>query len=213
MKTAFAALSAILLVFAASAAYIPPVKNEITPKDQTTAVSAANLYGAPSIGADDFLLIVLVREQRMIFSRNGEVLAAYTISTAKAGVGALQNSGKTPPGWHVVREWIGGNALPGQVFVSREPTSEIIPYTQWKSDAAADKVLTRVMWLDGLEPGRNRGGSVDSHSRFIYIHGTNQEHLLGKPASHGCIRMFNQDVVELFDKTKGQRTFCLIVEG
>ncbi len=199
-----------LLALAGWAGYVPPMKNEITEADRALVAAAIAAPGAPAMGEGDCLLVVSVRDQRMSFSTGGVVRAVYTVSTAKAGVGALANSEKTPAGWHEVAEWIGADAVPGQVFVSRKPTGEIIPYGDWRSDAAADKVLTRVMWLDGLEPGRNKGGRVDSHARFIYIHGTNQEHLLGRPASHGCIRMYNRDVMELFAETSGHRTFCLV---
>ena len=83
---------------------------------------------------------------------------------------------------------------------------------KWRDNRAEDFVLTRVMWLDGMEPGVNRGRGIDSHDRFIYIHGTNQEHLLGRPASHGCIRMSNRDVMELYYHTFGHPTYVNIVE-
>lgn len=192
--------------------YIRPMQNPILEVDRTLLTEVLQTTEGPTIYADDWLLIVSVSRQRMVVAQGSSIKKVYTISTAKAGVGSLENSGKTPLGWHQVTEWIGGDALAGQVFVSRKPTSEIIPHTSWNSSNSKDKVLTRIMWLSGLEPGRNQGGNVDSHNRFIYLHGTNQEHLLGTPASHGCIRLYNHNVIELFELTKGKLTYCLIIK-
>lgn len=188
------------------------MQNPILEVDSALLTEVLQTTEGPTIYADDWLLIVSVSRQRMVVAQGSSIKKVYTISTAKAGVGSLENSGKTPLGWHQVTEWIGGDALAGQVFVSRKPTSEIIPHTSWNSSNSKDKVLTRIMWLSGLEPGRNQGGNVDSHNRFIYLHGTNQEHLLGTPASHGCIRLYNHNVIELFELTKGKLTYCLIIK-
>jgi lipoprotein-anchoring transpeptidase ErfK/SrfK len=106
---------------------------------------------------------------------------------------------KTPLGWHEIRGKIGENAPWGQVFRARRPTNEIWQYGE---DTKEDLVLTRVLLLDGLEPGHNKGGAVDSMARNIYIHGTNDEAKLGTPSSHGCIRLFNDDVIELFTRVE-----------
>ena len=162
---------------------------------------------------DAVVIEVSVPRQEMLVFRGGQLVLRYKVSTATAGVGARENSGRTPPGWHRVSEWIGGDAVPGQVFVSREPIAgSVLGKDKWRDDRADDFVLTRVMWLDGMEPGVNRGRGIDSHDRFIYIHGTNQEHLLGRPASHGCIRMSNRDVMELYYHTFGHPTYVNIVE-
>lgn len=210
MKHLFIIQALCLSALAVFASYTPPMKNSITEGDLARVRSAYAENGDVSL--TDWLLVVSVSEQKMALAQGGEVLQVFTISTAKAGVGCEANSEKTPLGWHKVTEWIGEKAIPGQVFVSRKTTDEIIPYHEWNSDKTTDKVLTRIMWLDGLENGKNRGGNVDSHSRYIYIHGTNQEHKLGVPSSHGCIRMYNRDVMELFAKTKDAPTFCLILE-
>ena len=103
---------------------------------------------------------------------------------------------KTPLGWHKVLTKLGANSARGQVFRSRQATREV-----WQpgEQPAEDLVLTRVFLLDGLEPGVNKGGNVDSFARNIYIHGTNDEARLGTPSSHGCIRLSNDDVVEVFE--------------
>ncbi len=170
--------------------------------------NAARTRGLPE---DGLLLLVSVRDQRLAVIESGACRLLYRVSTSKWGAGSARDSNRTPLGWHRVAEWIGGNARPGQVFVARRPTDQVLPHTEWRSIRSGDHVLTRILWLDGIEPGRNRGGMRDSRSRFIYLHGTNQEHLLGRPASHGCIRLSNRDVMELYDLTTGRTTYCLIV--
>ncbi|HVP14559.1 MAG TPA: L,D-transpeptidase family protein, partial [Terriglobales bacterium] len=117
-------------------------------------------------------------------------------STAAAGIGGRSGSLQTPPGLHRIHARIGAGSPSGAVFVSREPTGEI-----WRGEPREDDlILTRVLTLEGLEPGVNRGPDCDSLERFIYIHGTNHESRLGEPGSHGCIRMANADVITLFDR-------------
>ena len=190
----------------------PQMETEVTDYQKTLAASAASLPDAPAMASGDWLLIVTVGDQRLIACRGGEVRAVYPVSTAAKGVGSLENSGRTPLGWHRVCEWIGEGEPLGRPFVSRKPSGKALPASKWREAASADMVLTRIMWLDGLEPGRNKGGAVDSHDRFIYIHGTNQEQLLGTPASHGCIRLGNRAVAELFEMTAGSSTYCLILQ-
>ena len=171
----------------------------------------ATLPDGRRVGADDVVIVVSVAEQALALIRDGRVARVYRVSTAKAGVGSTPNSDKTPLGWHRVSDWIGGDAVPGQAFVSRQPVpGEILRPDQWRSDGGRDYVLTRILWLDGLEPGLNRGPGIDSHERCIYLHGTNQEQLLGTPSSHGCIRFSNADIVRLFDFADGADLYCLI---
>ncbi len=172
------------------------------------------LPGGRMIETNAVVLVVSVAEQALAVISGGKVMWVYPASTAKAGVGSRPNSDRTPLGWHRVSDWIGGDAVPGQVFVSREPVpGEILRPEEWRGDGGRDYVLTRILWLDGLEHGRNRGPGADSHSRFIYIHGTNQEHLLGTPASHGCIRLSNHDVMAVYAQTEGRPTYVDIVES
>ena len=123
-------------------------------------------------------------------------------------------SNKTPPGWHRVCARYGANAVLGQVFVSRRPVrGQTLSAAEWRAGGDTDLILSRILWLDGLEEGVNRGGKVDSRARYIYIHGTNQEHLLGQPASHGCIRLSNHDVMVVYALTEGRPTYVEIIEG
>jgi UDP-N-acetylmuramate--alanine ligase len=143
-------------------------------------------------------LIVDVGRQRLYLVERGEAVASYTVSTSAAGIGGEADSNKTPPGWHLVHARIGDRAPEGAVFESREPTGRI-----WRGEPEErDLILTRVLTLAGLEEGVNRGPGHDSLERYIYIHGTNHERDLGRPASHGCVRMSNADVLALFDRVR-----------
>ena len=169
----------------------------------------ANEHDLPS---DAVILRVSVYHQRMDVVQAGRLLKQYAISTSKAGIGNRQDSHRTPLGWHRVKERYGADAAPGQHFAARRPAGRPLPPSEWRAENSADRVLSRILRLDGLEPGLNYGPGIDSFERCIYIHGTNQEQLLGRPASHGCIRMANRDVIELFTLADGMAVGCLIAE-
>jgi UDP-N-acetylmuramate--alanine ligase len=142
------------------------------------------------------LLVVDASAQELHLFADGRLRASFPVSTAAAGLGGAAGSFRTPPGVHVIAARIGDGAQPGAVFESREPTGAV-----WRGEpAAADLILTRILTLDGREAGVNRGPGCDSLERYIYIHGTNHEDALGRPQSHGCIRLANRDVVALFDQ-------------
>lgn len=128
-----------------------------------------------------------------------EVVREFPVSTAANGAGEGNGSECTPRGRHKVRAKIGAGAAPGAVFVGRRPTGEVYSPALGARYPGRDWILTRILWLSGLEPGRNRLGAVDTMRRYIYIHGSPDEVQLGKPGSHGCVRMSNRDVIELFD--------------
>jgi L,D-peptidoglycan transpeptidase YkuD (ErfK/YbiS/YcfS/YnhG family) len=123
----------------------------------------------------------------------------YPVSTAKNGVGSKTGSQRTPLGLHRVHSKFGAGEPLGMVFDARRATGKLAAIHTTPVDLPEDVITTRILWLEGLEAGKNRGKGVDSHTRFIYIHGTNEEGLIGQPASHGCVRMRNRDVVELFE--------------
>jgi L,D-transpeptidase YbiS len=125
---------------------------------------------------------------------------SYAVSTASKGASCASGSFCTPVGLHRVRAKIGQGLPVNAVFVRRRPTGEVFSPALGALFPQRDWILSRILWLQGLEPGVNRGGGVDTLRRFIYIHGTNEEQLIGQPASHGCIRMRNHDIVELFDR-------------
>lgn len=123
----------------------------------------------------------------------------YVISTGKNGIGEAENSGKTPRGWHTVAEKFGGGLPLNSVFIARQPTGEIYSADLAAQHPERDWILSRILWLRGLEPGFNLGEGCDTYKRYIYIHGTPDTEPMGIPMSHGCIRMRNSDIAELFD--------------
>jgi lipoprotein-anchoring transpeptidase ErfK/SrfK len=140
-----------------------------------------------------------ISEQRLYLIENSLIKASYPISTSKYGEGSIENSFKTPLGKHSIKEMIGEEAEINTIFTSRINTKRSATIIDQFQDTDNDYVTSRIMWLDGEEDGLNKGGNVDSFRRYIYIHGTHEEGLIGTKASHGCIRMFNYDVIELFN--------------
>ncbi len=141
-----------------------------------------------------------IAQQELIFSDNRHKLI-YPVSTALNGPGQQQDSGQTPLGLHIVRAKIGQGKPINTVFVGRRPTKEIYNRELGEQFPGRDWILTRILWLSGKQVDFNRLGNVDTMRRYIYIHGTPYENELGRAVSHGCIRMANQDVIELFDLT------------
>ena len=166
-------------------------------------------YGMPSNGV---LLVVDIPSQIMTVVDAGVATDRRLVSTAMAGVGNRVGSNQTPSGWHRIEERIGDGEPLGRVFRSRLPQPEILSGDQLVAPESGDYVLTRILWLRGLQPGWNAGPGVDSHDRCIYLHGTNQEQLLGTPASHGCIRLSNSDVVAVFALVRDREAWCFIQE-
>ena len=140
-----------------------------------------------------------ISEQRLYLIENNQIKASYPISSSKYGEGSIENSFKTPLGEHSIKEMIGEEAKMNTIFTSRINTKRLSTIIDQFEDTDNDYVTSRIMWLGGEEDGFNKGGDVDSFRRYIYIHGTHEEGLIGIKASHGCIRMFNYDVVELFN--------------
>lgn len=143
--------------------------------------------------------ISIAKQTLTLLDDFGRVKSCYPVSTAANGAGCEKNSGCTPLGEHVIRAKIGTNAPLGAVFVGRRATGEICSPELIAQFPERDWILTRILWLSGKEIGKNRLGDVDTMQRYIYIHGTPDHESLGKPASHGCVRMRNTDIVVLFD--------------
>ena len=148
---------------------------------------------------DNYIHIKL-SEQRLRLWENGVLTREYPVSTAINGPGEQSGSEKTPRGRHRIRAKIGAGCESGTVFVARRPTGEHYSPALEAGNSQRDWILTRILWLCGEEPGKNRLGDVDTMRRFIYIHGCPDSTPMGKPGSHGCVRMRDQDVVELFDR-------------
>lgn len=138
---------------------------------------------------------------RLRLSRTDAALE-YPVSTALKGNGERQDSGCTPRGRHYIRAMIGGGQPLGTVFIGRRPTGEIYSPALARSEPGRDWILSRILWLCGRERGVNRGPGVDSFRRFIYIHGTPDSEPMGVARSHGCIRMRNSDVADLYDRVR-----------
>ncbi len=139
-------------------------------------------------------------EQHLRLSAGSAVLFEAPVSTAARGPGEEKDSLRTPRGTHVIRARIGAGAPLNTVFVGRRPTGEMYTPALGRAHPGRDWILTRILWLSGLEPGRNRLGKVDTMQRYIYIHGSPDEVRLGVPGSHGCVRMSNHGVAELFER-------------
>jgi lipoprotein-anchoring transpeptidase ErfK/SrfK len=144
-------------------------------------------------------ILVDLASQSLDLLDGDRLLKGYSVSTARRGPGERQGSGCTPRGPHRVRIRIGEGCPEGAVFVGRRPTGEIYSTELARQYPDRDWILTRILWLTGLEPSRNRGGSLDTLRRYIYIHGCPDREPMGVARSHGCIRMRNLDLIELFD--------------
>ncbi|MFZ5560134.1 MAG: L,D-transpeptidase family protein [Pseudomonadota bacterium] len=145
-------------------------------------------------------LQVSIADQTLRLLEDGQTLAAYAVSTALKGPGEQSGSEQTPRGAHIVRARIGAGAAPGTVFRGRRPTGELWTPELQAQFPGRDWILSRILWLSGTEVGRNRLGNCDSMRRYIYIHGTPDTEPMGEPRSHGCIRMRNSDIIDLFDR-------------
>ena len=145
------------------------------------------------------LEIGLARQELVLTNAAGARMKHYSISTSKFGAGEQNGSFCTPRGSHVIRARIGAGQPENAVFVRRRPTGEVWTPELHTRFPGRDWILTRILWLCGREPGKNRWGAVDTMRRYIYIHGTHEFAELGKPGSIGCVRMGNRDIMELFD--------------
>ncbi|WP_227431217.1 L,D-transpeptidase [Psychrobacter sp. I-STPA6b] len=157
---------------------------------------------------------ISIAGQTLSLIENEQTVACYSVSTAKNGIGAMEGSGCTPLGEHVIAQKIGGDEPIRSVFVGRVPTGEIYDAHIGRQFPERDWILSRILWLSGCEVGVNQGsnesGCCDTYQRYIYIHGTPDTEPMGVPLSHGCIRMRNDDVVALYDQvTEGTRVIII----
>ena len=140
----------------------------------------------------------MTKQQLDLYDGDDELLQQYPVSTSKYGAGSENGSEKTPLGLHRIKDKIGGAMPVNEVFIGRVPHGNLDECKERGVELPDDVIMSRVLWLDGMEPGRNQGGYVDTYQRYIYIHGTNDEDSIGTPSSIGCIRMRNADVVDLY---------------
>ena len=146
------------------------------------------------------LIKVSIDEQRLQYLESGHIVMDVAVSTAANGPGEIMHSECTPRGRHRIRAKIGAGAAENTVFVGRRASGEIYSPELKQQHPERDWMLTRILWLSGLEPGKNRLGDRDSMRRYIYIHGCPEEDAMGMPSSHGCVKMRNSEVIKLFDR-------------
>ena len=146
------------------------------------------------------IIIDISRQQMILLDAEGKTVRCYLISSAKNGTGQEQGSYRTPLGKHIIRAKIGQGAPVNTVFIRRRPTGEIYTPELAANHLNRDWILTRILWLSGCELRFNRLGSVDTMRRYIYIHGSPDSAVMGKPGSIGCIRMHNRDLLDLFER-------------
>lgn len=144
-------------------------------------------------------IVVSIAEQKLFLIEKGRAVETYPVSTSKYGIGNTSGSNKTPLGTHRICAKIGDGEPVGMTFDSRKRTGRIAKICTDEIDLEQDDITTRILRLEGLEEGVNKGEGIDSFARYIYIHGTPEEGLIGSAQSHGCVRMKNQDVIDLFD--------------
>ena len=156
------------------------------------------------------LLFVSIDKQKMYKIQFGEIVKTYNISSSKYGIGSSEGSNKTPIGLHRVKEKYGANVPLYGRMIGRVFYGQIANIYEDTTSSKTDDITSRILWLNGLEEGINKGDGIDSYKRYIYIHGTSEEGKIGSPASHGCIRMKNKDVIDLFNEV-AIGTFVLIL--
>lgn len=155
---------------------------------------------------------VNISRQTLTLLEGNDVIKQYTISTAKNGSGEQMDSECTPRGKHIIREKIGAGCEANTVFVGRQATGELYHPELREQFPDRDWILTRILWLSGCEAGRNKGGNVDSYDRYIYIHGGPDDVAMGAPGSRGCVRMQNDDMIELFDLVETETAVNIVEE-
>ncbi|MFT6715660.1 MAG: hypothetical protein ACJA0Q_000287 [Saprospiraceae bacterium] len=148
------------------------------------------------------MIFVSIKHQRLYYLKGGKVQKYYDVSTSRFGVGSMKGSKKTPIGLHKIQNKIGVGCPMNSILKMGYCSGKIAKVITEPVHGPNDHVTTRILWLNGMEEGINRGGKVDTYNRNIYIHGTVEEGLIGKRASHGCVRMKNTEVLELFNKVK-----------
>ena len=146
------------------------------------------------VAPSKYILTVNIAAQTVSLYEDGKLVRTMSASTSRFGIGQVQDSNCTPLGLHCIAEKIGDGATAGTVFKERK----VIGHTS-QPEFAKGKITTRIMWLQGLEPGLNQGGNVDTHARTIYIHGTGDQKSLGAPASHGCVHLVDDDLISMFN--------------
>lgn len=189
----------VTLIYLLNLQIVNAQKNDYLPSGEIISKKIEKKY--PSHTFSNFIYVD-INKQKLFLLDNRVTIKKYNISTSKRGVGNKSNSLQTPIGLHKIKSKYGQGVPIGGILDHRKFNGEIASINLDTTSTAIDIICTRVIRIIGLEDGVNKGGDVDTYLRKIYLHGTNEEGLIGKESSHGCIRMKNQDIVDLFDRVK-----------
>ncbi len=189
----------VTLIYLLNLQIVNAQKNDYLPSGEIISKKIEKKY--PSHTFSNFIYVD-INKQKLFLLDNRVTIKKYNISTSKRGVGNKSNSLQTPIGLHKIKSKYGQGVPIGGILDHRKFNGEIASINLDTTSTAIDIICTRVIRIIGLEDGVNKGGEVDTYLRKIYLHGTNEEGLIGKESSHGCIRMKNQDIVDLFDRVK-----------
>ena len=176
---------------------------------QTEIITKIDNYLNKNIKYDN-LLFVSIENQKMSRIQSKDIIETYDISTSKYGIGNQMGSNKTPTGLHKINSKYGHKTPVNGRMIGRVFYGQIAKIFSDTTTSKTDDITSRILWLEGLENGINKGDNIDSYKRYIYIHGTSEEGRIGIPSSHGCVRMKNKDVIDLFNEV-AIGTFVLIL--
>jgi len=176
---------------------------------QTEIITKVNNYLNKNVKYDN-LLFVSIENQKMYRIQSKNIIETYDISTSKYGIGNQMGSNKTPTGLHKINSKYGHKTPANGRMIGRVFYGQIAKIFSDTTTSKTDDITSRILWLEGLENGINKGDNIDSYKRYIYIHGTSEEGRIGIPSSHGCVRMKNKDVIDLFNEV-AIGTFVLIL--
>jgi len=165
---------------------------------QNSIIERVNNYLDSKNAFANEVLYVSIKQQKLYHIQNDSIIKAYIISSSAYGIGSKAGSNKTPIGLHSIKEKYGDNTPINGRMTGRVFYGDIASIYTDETKSKTDDITSRIFWLEGMEKGKNKGKGIDSFSRYIYIHGTSEEGRLGKPASHGCIRMKNKEVIDLY---------------
>ena len=176
---------------------------------QTEIITKIDNYLNKNVKYDN-LLFVSIENQKMYRIQSKNIIETYDISTSKYGIGNQMGSNKTPTGLHKINSKYGCKTPINGRMIGRVFYGQIAKIFSDTTTSKTDDITSRILWLEGLENGINKGDNIDSYKRYIYIHGTSEEGRIGIPSSHGCVRMKNKDVIDLFNEV-AIGTFVLIL--
>ena len=165
---------------------------------QNSIIERVNNYLDSKNTFTDEVIYVSIKQQKLYHIQHDSIIKEYIISSSAYGIGSASGSNKTPIGLHGIREKYGEKTPINGKMTGRVFQGDIATIYTDETKSKTDDVTSRILWLEGLEKGKNKGKGIDSFNRYIYIHGTSEEGRLGKPASHGCIRMKNKEVIDLY---------------